>query len=444
MYDEIIIKIRRSLSGNPDLDKDFLVSQLDFYKNHEYAPQIIKEISKMFWDCLSPYEVDFLNRSHENNEILKTFDNVIELVENNDKKAALELLDKFMETFVDKYSLSEDYEYHSFLNPLEELIFYNYIGFNRDKLEVYDTERNAINDNSKERTAIGNISKTPFERRTVHSLGNYDHIGIDDPIGYRRKRRKRKPFEGNKVVIRKKDEINNDGLSLDKETRGIGLDNENAKGIGLDNENAKKPLRLIPYSEPVFDLYYIYGSLLASENRFDEAEIYLKKALRINPVSSKALLELADIYKLRTVTFNRFFLLNMEALKYAYSLKEIARAYRNIAYYYLEEYNLEVASVFYNYSLKFDYNVNAVKELGYIKARGIDAEISDEDAIRTIKSKNIQADANPFILDALETLCNYFESKGFYNSALYFYRIMYDLTKDSHIFNRINQLQNRI
>ena len=93
MYDEIIIKIRRSLSGNPDLDKDFLVSQLDFYKNHEYAPQIIKEISKMFWDCLSPYEVDFLNRSHENNEILKTFDNVIELVENNDKIAALELLD---------------------------------------------------------------------------------------------------------------------------------------------------------------------------------------------------------------------------------------------------------------------------------------------------------------------------------------------------------------
>ena len=134
----------------------------------------------------------------------------------------------------------------------------------------------------------------------------------------------------------------------------------------------------------------------------------------------------------------------MEALKYAYSLKDIARAYRNIAYYYLEEYNLEVASVFYNYSLKFDYNVNAVKELGYIRARGMNTEINDEDAVKIITSKNIQVGVNPFIIDALETLSHYFESKGFYNSALYFYRIMYDLTKDNLIFTKINQLQNRI
>ena len=275
------------------------------------------------------------------------------------------------------------------------------------------------------------INRTPFERRTVHSLGNYDHIGIDDPIGYRRKRRKRKPFEGKKVVIRKKrdDFEGND----EKENNNV-----------LEKEGLIKPFKLIPYSEPLFDLYHIYGSLLSKYGRYDEAEIYLKKALGINPVYSKALLELADIYKLRTVTFNRFFLLNMEALKYAYSLKDIARAYRNIAYYYLEEYNLEVASVFYNYSLKFDYNVNAVKELGYIRARGMNTEINDEDAVKIITSKNIQVGVNPFIIDALETLSHYFESKGFYNSALYFYRIMYDLTKDNLIFTKINQLQNRI
>ena len=424
MYNEIVENIQRNLSGNPDLDKDYLVSQLDFYKNHEYASQIAKEISKLFWNCLSPSEVDFLSRSHENNEILKTFDDVVELVENNDKVSALELLDNFFDTFLDRYSKSEDYQYHSFINPLEELIFYNYIGFNSEKLEAYSTEKD-------EKSAIEKTSNTPFERRNVHKLGNYDHNGIDDPIAYRRKQRKSKGFQGKKVIIRKSNEESLSKINENDET------NQN-------KENGRKPLKIIPYGEPLFDLYYIYGSLLAGVNRFDEAEVYLKKALKINPISSKALLELADIYKLRTVTFNRFFLLNMEALKYAYSLKDIARAYRNIAYYYLEEYNLEVASVFYNHSLKFDNNVNAVKELDYIRNRGIDIEIDDEDTERIIKSKNVQLDVNPFILDALETLSYYFESKGFFKAALYFFRIMYDLTNDNLVFSKINQLQNRI
>ena len=125
MYNEIIENIQRSLSGNSNLDKDYLISQLDFYKNHEYASEITKEISRMFWDCLSDEEADFLNRSHENNEILKTFDDVIELVEKNDRKTALEELEKFFDTFIDKYSSSNDYQYHSFSNPLEVLIFYN-------------------------------------------------------------------------------------------------------------------------------------------------------------------------------------------------------------------------------------------------------------------------------------------------------------------------------
>ena len=424
MYNEIVENIQRNLGGNSDLDKDYLVSQLDFYKNHEYAPQIAKEISRLFWECLSPSEADFLNRSHEKNEILKTFDDVVELIENNDKKSALNLLDRFFDTFMDKYSNSEDYQYHSFINPLEELIFYNYIGFNSEKLEAYSTEKD-------EKSAIEKTSNTPFERRNVHKLGNYDHNGIDDPIAYRRKQRKSKGFQGKKVIIRK---------SNDESPSKIKGNDE----ADQNNETGRKPLKLIPYSEPLFDLYYIYGSLLAGVNRFDEAEVYLKKALKINPISSKALLELADIYKLRTVTFNRFFLLNMEALKYAYSLKDMARAYRNIAYYYLEEYNLEVASVFYNHSLKFDNNANAVKELDYISKRGIDIEVDDEEAKKIIKSKNVQLDVNPFILDALETLSFYFESKGFYNQALYFYRIMYDLTNDNLVLGRINSIQNRI
>ena len=89
-------------------------------------------------------------------------------------------------------------------------------------------------------------------------------------------------------------------------------------------------------------------------------------------------------------------------------------------------------------------NVNAVKELDYISKRGIDIEVDDEEAKKIIKSKNVQLDVNPFILDALETLSFYFESKGFYSQALYFYRIMYDLTNDNSVLGRINSIQNKI
>ena len=227
MYKEIIENIQKSLSGNLDMDKDYLISQLDFYKNHEYASEITKEISRLFWDCLSDEEVDFLNESHEKNEILKTFDKAIGLVEDNDKKTALEVLEKFFDTFIDKYSSSNDYRYHSFLNPLEVLIFYNYIGFDEDKLDEYNI------DDKKDKAAIEKLNNTPFERRSVHKLGNYSHNGIDDPIAYRRKMRKREGFKGNKVVIRKKNDI---ASSQSVENRDI---KEN-------NEKSKKPLKKNP------------------------------------------------------------------------------------------------------------------------------------------------------------------------------------------------------
>ena len=55
MTEEIISQIKRNLSGNPDLDRDYLVSQLDCYKNHESSYEIIREISRLIWQSLDFY-----------------------------------------------------------------------------------------------------------------------------------------------------------------------------------------------------------------------------------------------------------------------------------------------------------------------------------------------------------------------------------------------------
>ena len=189
--------------------------------------------------------------------------------------------------------------------------------------------------------------------------------------------------------------------------------------IGLEKE-----LAYIPFNEPLFDLYYIYGTLLLENDDFAKAEEYLLKALRINPVSSKTILSLADIYKSKTRTYNRFFLYNVDALKFAYKNEDIARAYRNFGFFYVEENQLDIAAVFYDFSLNFDFNRQAFRELEYLKSRGINTEIDRKDA------ENI--------------ICADLENRKYYRGALYFYRILYDLTKDNHILGKINSIQNRI
>lgn len=361
MAEEIIKNIHRNLSGNPDLDMDYLISQMEFYKGHEKSYYVIKEISRLMWENLSSYEEEFLIDSKDITEVAKMLDEVIPLIEDRDRKTALEKLDRFFDKFNDKYEnedtakgsdfntnrsideieytksqLSENpKEYHSFLNPLEEIMFYHYIGLRGEM--------------------------------------NY-----------------------------------------------------------------------IPFNEPLFDLYYLYGCLLVENDRFVKAEEILKKALKINPVSSKTLLELVDIYKSKTRTYNRFFLLNVDALKYAYSNEDIARAYRNFGFFYVEENQLEVAAAFYHYSLNFDFNIRAFREIEYIKSRHINTEMSDEDIERIIRSKHIQIGVNPFILDTLKTICIDLDNRNYKSQALYFYRIYFELTKDDWASRRIYAIQNKI
>ena len=53
MYEDIINEIKSNLGENPDLNKKYLSGQIEKYADHPYNKEIIKEISRMMWDCLS-------------------------------------------------------------------------------------------------------------------------------------------------------------------------------------------------------------------------------------------------------------------------------------------------------------------------------------------------------------------------------------------------------
>lgn len=397
MTDEIIKQIKRNLSGNPDLDRDYLVSQLDYYKNHESAYDIIKEISRLIWQSLDFY-LDYNDNESKKTNVSRILDEVIPLIANRDKKTALEKLDNFMSYFVDKYEMGNIPKGSDFKSnrPITEI---QYMRYEENKLSRsprnYNLNQKKSRVNWKKDVKINRISEVDSEDNTLlkeyHSFLN----PLEEILFY--------------------------------------------QYIGLRNE-----LEYIPFNEPLFDLYYIYGTLLLENDNFEKAEKYLLKALRINPVSSKTILSLVDIYKSKTRTYNRFFLYNVDALKFAYKNEDIARAYRNFGFFYVEENQLDIAAVFYDFSLNFDFNKQAFRELEYIKSRGFNTEISRKDAERIIESKSIQVGANPFVLDTLKGICADLEYRKNYSGALYFYRILYDLTKDNIVLGKINSIQNRI
>ena len=397
MTEEIIRQIKMNLSGNSDLDRDYLVSQLDFYKNHENAYEIIKEISGLIWQSLDFYHEENEDESKKTN-VSRILDEVIPLIENRDKKTALEKLDNFMSYFEDKYENEEIHKESDF----------------------------------KSNRSITEIQYIRYEENKLSR----------SPKSYNLNQKKSRVNWRKDVKINKMNNANDEEFSVQKEYHSFLNPLEEIlfyQYIGLEKE-----LEHIPFNEPLFDLYYIYGTLLLENDDFANAEEYLLKALRINQVSSKTILSLADIYKSKTRTYNRFFLYNVDALKFAYKNEDIARAYRNFGFFYVEENQLDIAAVFYDYSLNFDFNKQAFRELEYIKSRGFNTEINRKDAERIIGSKNIQVGVNPFIIDTLKIICADLENKKYYRGALYFYRILYDLTKDNHILGKINSIQNRI
>lgn len=334
MYEKIINEIKSNLGENPDLNKKYLSSQIEKYADHPYNKEIIKEISRMMWDCLTEDEKnEFIEISEKENPIMDILNEISYDIEEGEYKTALEKLDKFMESFTEMFEDDKVSEYHFFTNPLEEMLFNKYIG-------------------------------------------------------------------------------------------------------------AKKTVRYIPDNQPLLDLYYIYGFLLLETQQYENAEHYLKKAIKINPVSSRIILELCEIYKVHTYTYNKYFMYATDALKYAYYPQDIARCYRTLGYYYIEENQMGTAFALFNYSMEFELNPMAYSEINYIKTKNPQIELTLEESIEILKEKNIQMGVNPFILETLDGLISEYEENKLYNQTLYFLKLKYNITNDEKTLEKIETIQN--
>ena len=336
MYEEIINEIKSNLGENKDLNKKYLSSQMDVYKNHPNNKEILNEISSMMWDCLSEFEKEEYNQIIENKtQLMDILNEVAYEIENGKSKVALEKLDKFINKYQSPFENDDDAEYHFFTNTLEELIFMRYIG-------------------------------------------------------------------------------------------------------------SKNEIKYIPTNQPVLDLYYIYGFLLLEDKQFEKSEKYLKKAIKINPVSSRVILELSEIYKIHTYTYNKYYMFVSDALKYAYYPQDIARCYRQLGFYYIEENQMEIALALFIYSMEYELSPQAYSEINYIQSKNSELKLNLDECINIIKNKNIQLGVNPFVLDTLYELTDEYEKNHLYSQSIYYYEIIYELTNDENILEKIKNITSKI
>ena len=100
MYEEIMNEIKSNLGSNEELNKKYLSSQIEVYKDHPYNKEIIKEISRLMWDCLSESQKqEFADISNKENPIMDILNDIYYDIEEENYETPLKKLEKFMESF---------------------------------------------------------------------------------------------------------------------------------------------------------------------------------------------------------------------------------------------------------------------------------------------------------------------------------------------------------
>jgi len=202
--------------------------------------------------------------------------------------------------------------------------------------------------------------------------------------------------------------------------------------------------KIIPYDFGF--LYFLYGNLLLELERFKEAECVLEKSIRINPVDTQRLFELSEICKIQK-DMDKYFEITNKCLKYSYINEDLAHSYRNLAYYFLEKENFDLASTLLYFSMYiFPDSKLAFSEIEYISqitGKQIE-EPSIDDIEKILNENNIQFGPNHELLNIAVNLAIDSEENKNHETALLCYEILYELTFDDKFKEKIDELAEKL
>lgn len=202
----------------------------------------------------------------------------------------------------------------------------------------------------------------------------------------------------------------------------------------------KKTLRQAP--EPISDLYLNFGCVLFELKKFTDADLALRKAARWNPIDPNISFEHAEIFK-RRGDMNEFYARTIDVYPRAYTKNFLARCYRNLGYYFVEEKLWKPAAACYMFSTHYEPDgKQAQSELWYIQqSAGENFSLPSAAEIEQYAEQyKIPLTANRDIVGLALEVGRQTAQANQNDLAKYFFGIAYDLTEDDAIKKMIDDL----
>jgi tetratricopeptide (TPR) repeat protein len=204
----------------------------------------------------------------------------------------------------------------------------------------------------------------------------------------------------------------------------------------------QKEIRGIPNFET--ERFLVYAYILIEQGKYDEALDILDSGLRFNPIDTKLLFEKSEIFKVRK-EWDKYKKINDFCMEYSYVPSDISRAYRNYGYMYIELEDYDAAICCYLCSVEFENTQMAQSQLFYISEKlnkKIDFAKYSRKLKKIFKKRNIPLGASEDLLAFAFALAEKFENARDLEGAHFFYGILYGLTGNEGIAQKLQKLQN--
>ncbi len=294
--------------------------------------------------------------------------------------------------------------------------------------------------------AIGRMLYDVMPENKKEELGkrlNNDLMGFDQTMEEVRFNIYKKDYQRAKVLIESLiSKIEKGNLfENDEVSEYYSFDEFFEEQIFAVHHESKKAIRkaTLPFSQ----MYLTYGNLLVELKEIKEAQTVLRKALRWNPVSAESLFEYGETFKIQG-DLEQFRKITVDAFKYLFRPKYIARAYRNLGYYHIEKQNYSLAKGLFLLSLHFEEeNSLAQSELYYIDqlSGGHLDPLTPDEFTNTIEKTGLFIGPDPTVVQLAYELGDYFDKNGQLDAAKYLYEIAVDLVPQEKVENRIKEIE---
>lgn len=195
----------------------------------------------------------------------------------------------------------------------------------------------------------------------------------------------------------------------------------------------------LPYTR----IFTLYGCLLVDLGKLSEARSMLENALKWNPIDAKAHFELIETYKMEG-DFETFFERTLKTFPFLYRRDELARAYRNLGFYFSEKKQFEDALCCLTLSLLFDEkSPMAANEIDYIAAvTNKQPQVpSAQEISRCADRYHFPFGADEDVVYLAETAGEACYKSGDLGLALNYLQIAWQLTEDEDIHKLMESIQ---